>query len=199
MFLKISTSFVKGFSSSVKRQFQFVKHTVISIHRRKLNQRDFKFYLSWAEYKKIHPVQKREKKLSGRWTNTFAHKIKETIETCSFRFTYNHVALKASRKKHFWVGKARCSFSKCLQLLLQIRREPKKPKRLKVRVSIQNKKLLVKHETVKHARKITREERTTLAKKMTTKRISNVYYEKYVNISESALNAGCMDGIGNKA
>ena len=192
---------MEGFSLSVKLQFQFVKHTVISIHRCEINQRDFKFYLSWAEYKKIRPVQKkRETKLSGKWTNMFAHKIKETIETCSFRFTYNHVALKASRKKtFFWVGKASCSFSKCLQLLLHIRREPKKHKRVKVRVSIQNKKLLVKHGRVKHARKISGEERTTLAQEMSTKGISNVYYEKYGNISESALNAGCMDGIGNKA
>ena len=28
--------------------------------------------------------------------------INETIETCSFRFTYNHVALKASREKTFF-------------------------------------------------------------------------------------------------
>ena len=34
---------------------------------------------------------------------------------------------------------------------------------------------------------------------MTARVISNVYNEKYGNISESALNAGCMDGIGNKA
>ena len=52
---------------------------------------------------------------------------------------------------------------------------------------------------MKHARKIIGEERTNLAQEMTTKVISNVYNEKYGNISESALNAGCMDGIGNKA